>query len=175
GSRRPSARRYLLRRALRILPLYYVAIALVWTTRYTGQPEARVDLLEHLTLTQAASRAHIFWTIGPAWSLSVEAGFYLLLPLVALLAAALSALARGRFLRAAIVAIGPLVLLVGSLAWKAWALDVLHAPFDDWPVWFGLGAKLDTFAIGMLLAVVRAAFPRARLPAATCWAARGLG
>jgi peptidoglycan/LPS O-acetylase OafA/YrhL len=41
-----------------------------------------------------------------------------------------------------------------GVAWKAVAWYVLEVAPTVWPVWFGLPAKLDVFAMGMLLAVV---------------------
>ncbi|MBA2264134.1 MAG: acyltransferase, partial [Chloroflexi bacterium] len=75
----PSSRGFLLRRAIRLLPPYYLAIVTVWVWRFSGGEEQVRDLIAHLTFTQVFDRVHIFWTIGPAWSLAVEAQFYLLL------------------------------------------------------------------------------------------------
>ncbi len=51
---RPSTRSFLVRRAIRILPLYYFAILVVWCWRFTGGPGQWRDLFNHLTFT------HIF-------------------------------------------------------------------------------------------------------------------
>ncbi len=161
---RPSTRAFFAKRALRILPLYYVAILLVWASRYDGLAEERVDLVEHLTFTQTFSQAHVFWTIGPAWSLAVEVGFYLLLPALGALAYAACARLRTRAGRLALLAALPLIVGLASLAFKAWALWVWHAPMDRWTVWFGLPARADGFAAGMLLAVARLAGLRAPAP-----------
>jgi len=56
----------------------------VWAWRYGGDiGEHWRTLAEHLTFTQIFDRVHIFWIIGPAWSLSVEVLFYVFLALVA--------------------------------------------------------------------------------------------
>ncbi|HWE64532.1 MAG TPA: acyltransferase family protein, partial [Chloroflexota bacterium] len=73
-----SPRGFLTRRAIRILPLYYLAIVTVWASRYAGQKDEWMDLVRHLTFTQIFSTKYIFWTIGPAWTLAVEFWFYLL-------------------------------------------------------------------------------------------------
>ena len=149
-----SARRFLVRRALRILPLYYVAILAVWSLRYTGSRAEWTDLLQHLTFTHVFSREHIFWTIGPAWSLAVEVIFYVFIavvgPLAYLVCRPIGTI-RGR---AALLAVVVAALGAGSIAYKWWARYVAEIPEDNWPVYFGPLAKLDTFAMGMLLAIL---------------------
>lgn len=149
-----SARRFLVRRALRILPLYYVAILSVWSLRFTGGREQWVDLLQHLTFTHVFSREHIFWTIGPAWSLAVEVIFYVFIaivgPLLYLACRPIGTISgRATLLTVVVVALG-----AGSIAYKWWARYVAEIPEDNWPVYFGPLAKLDTLAFGMLLAVL---------------------
>lgn len=73
------ARVYLYRRAVRVLPLYLLVIVLVWTWRYSGQPGAWIDLLEHLTLTHVWDSRYVFYTVGPAWSLGAEIHYYVML------------------------------------------------------------------------------------------------
>jgi peptidoglycan/LPS O-acetylase OafA/YrhL len=163
GARSPSVKRFLQRRALRILPLYYTAILLVWASRYSGLAEQRLDLLQHLAFLQIFDRVHVFWTIGPAWSLSDEVLYYLMLagigPLLALACARLRPRAR-----ACVLVGAPLALIAVSVADKAWAFAA-HVPFDDWPTYFGPVARLDGFALGMLLASVHALRGGRPLPA----------
>lgn len=153
--RRPqSARSFLIRRAIRIIPLYYLAVLVVWVLRYTGGPEQWYDLLLHLSFTQIFDRVHIFWTIGPAWSLAVEILFYGLVALLGSWAYGVGARlatpgGRLRWLGAVCLA-----LIGGSLLYKSLAFYLLQIPEDQWPVYFSLPAKLDTFAFGMGLAVL---------------------
>jgi peptidoglycan/LPS O-acetylase OafA/YrhL len=98
----PGIGRYLRHRALRILPAYWFVLAVTAFgleaalvagdagPRTEGRPNAEL-LVVNLLLLQNASPDTIFTGIGPAWSLTVEAGFYLVLPLLALLAVALEA------------------------------------------------------------------------------------
>ena len=150
---RQSARGFLIRRAIRIVPLYYVAILFVWAIYYGSGSDQWVDLVQHLTFTQIFSREHAFSIIGPAWSLSVEVLFYLFVaafgPLAYHVCARLGAPQdRATLLAGTILALGAV-----SVAYKWWALYVARVPEDNWPVYFGPLAKADTFAIGMLLAV----------------------
>lgn len=169
-----SARDFLGRRAVRIVPLYVVAVLVVWVSRNPTLPGEWRDLLEHLTFTQVYDPTRIFWTIGPAWSLAVEVQFYVL---VAVLGALLTRTAA----RAATPArrLGPLVAAIGvlfavSTAWWLVAGVVQDRPATDFPVWFGLPAKLAVFATGMAAAVLVVVVPRTLGRAAT-WALRAGG
>lgn len=153
GRRAPDARAFVLRRASRIVPLYLVAVCVVWAFRNPVLPGDLVDLVEHLTFTQVYDTQRIFFTIGPAWSLAVEVQFYVLLGLLgAGLAHVCSGLTATFRLVVLLLAIG--VVAAAGVAWKAVAWYVLEVDPTVWPVWFGLPAKLDVFALGMLLAVV---------------------
>lgn len=152
-----SARSFLARRTIRIVPLYLVVTLLVWTTRTRSFPGDWVDLVEHLTFTQVFDNKRIFYTIGPAWSLAVEVHFYLLLALLGPAACALCRWIpdeRGRLaaLLAGAVALGTL-----GVAWKTFAWYGWHAGEKNWWVWFSLPAKLDIFAVGLVLAILVAA------------------
>ena len=79
GSAAPRAIPFWWRRALRIFPAYWVALAffiVIGAVTITGP----VDLLVHATLTNVFRPASLFNGIFPAWSLSVEVSFYLLVP-----------------------------------------------------------------------------------------------
>jgi peptidoglycan/LPS O-acetylase OafA/YrhL len=152
-----SGRGFLVRRAIRIIPAYYVAILIVWTWRYTGSPGQWRDLFLHLTFTHIFSQQYIFSIIGPSWSLAVEVLFYLFLaffgPLMWLLCSRLA----GYRARLAVLAGTTALLVIASLVYKWWAAFVAHIPETQFPAYFGPLAKLDTFAFGMLLAILVAA------------------
>jgi len=71
--------RYLLTRAARILPAYWFAV--IGITLLTGTPFAVENPLRYLTMTQAWV-APTYGPLNPTWTLSVEALFYLVLPLL---------------------------------------------------------------------------------------------
>jgi peptidoglycan/LPS O-acetylase OafA/YrhL len=156
-TRSESARGFLIRRAIRILPTYYIAILVVWSWRYAGIPGQWTDLIEHLTFTHIFDRRYIFWTIGPAWSLAVEVLFYVF---VAILGPVLFRLcrrwpdAKARLLVTTGVVMS---LALVSIAFKAWARWIAAIPETNTPVYFGPLAKLDTLAIGMLLSIAAVA------------------
>jgi peptidoglycan/LPS O-acetylase OafA/YrhL len=158
-----SARGFLTRRALRLLPLYYVVVAVVWTCRQPALPGDWRDLIEHLTFTQVFDGKRIFYTDGPAWSLSVEVFFYLILISGAVGLAVLCRRLASKRQRIAVLAAGTAALGSVSLAWRAWSFAIGHQPtIGSFTTWFGPMANFDIFAIGMAVAVIVAAFGDSR-------------
>ncbi|MEU6989352.1 acyltransferase [Streptomyces sp. NPDC046465] len=153
GSVRPG-RVFLFRRAIRILPLYFLAVLVVWSTRNPTLPGDWRDLVEHLTFTHVFDRERIFYTLGPTWSLSLEVAFYLVLVALGPLAVRACRGLRTRRARVALCASGCAVLFAVPLAWIYGAHYVLGVPHTDWPVYFGPQARFGGFAAGMALAVL---------------------
>lgn len=151
-SERPTVRGFLTRRLIRLLPLYYLVLLVVWAWRFNGSPEQLTDLALHLTFTHTLHPDYIFWTLGPAWSLAVEFHFYLFLacfaPLTYWLCGRLGTVAQRQAL------IGGLLGLIAlaSIALKWWGFNQPGGP--SILLSYNLPAKLDTFAFGMLLALV---------------------
>jgi peptidoglycan/LPS O-acetylase OafA/YrhL len=151
-----TARGFLLRRAARIVPVYWVAITVVWAWRNPSPPGDWRDLLEHLTFTSTFDNLRFFYTIGPAWSLAVEVQFYLLLAILAVGAQALSRHLRTRRSRATLLVVGVAVIATVSMGFKAYFSIYDPQPATNWAVWFSLPAKLDVFACGLALACLHA-------------------
>ncbi len=135
---RPPTAHYLRSRIVRIMPGYLVAVVVILALL----PDAHADLtvwLANLTLTQVYVPLTLTAGLTQMWSLAVEVSFYLVLPLLALLARRLPVNWR-------VPAIA--VLAVASFGWPAlpW-----HLPFGvnqmNW-----LPALFSWFAAGMLLA-----------------------
>ena len=85
--RRPDLRRYLKRRAARILPAYYVAIAgsivLLWGSNIPGLNLPPAGDLPLFALFAQNYSPDTHQTLDPpTWTLCVEVGFYVLLPLL---------------------------------------------------------------------------------------------
>ncbi|MFF4604989.1 acyltransferase family protein [Streptomyces sp. NPDC001339] len=172
GSVRP-ARLFLFRRAIRILPLYFVAVLVVWASRNPTLPGNWRDLVEHLTFTHVFDQQRIFYTIGPTWSLSLEVLFYLVLVALGPLAVRACRPLRRRGSRVAVCAAGCALLFVVPVVWLAVARYGLGVPYTDWVAYFGPQARFGGFAAGMGLAVATAALgdrgrlgPRGALPLA---------
>ncbi|TJZ49522.1 acyltransferase [Streptomyces piniterrae] len=151
------ARLFLFRRAIRILPLYFLAVLVVWATRNPTLPGNWQDLVEHLTFTHVFDQQRIFYTLGPTWSLSLEVLFYFVLVGLGPLAVRACRRLRQRRTRVAVCAAGCLLLYVVPLVWIAVAHYVYGVPHTDWAVYFGPQARFGGFAAGMGLAVLTAA------------------
>ncbi|MFD8157350.1 acyltransferase family protein [Streptomyces malaysiensis] len=153
GSTRPG-RVFLFRRAIRIIPLYFLAVTFVWATRNPTLPGEWSDLVRHLTFTQVFDQEQIFYTIGPTWSLSLEIMFYVVLVALGPLAARACRPLRRRASRVAVCAVGCALLYIGPFIWIAVARYGLDIPHTEWPVFFGPQARFGGFAAGMGLAVL---------------------
>lgn len=135
---RPSTGHYLRSRVVRIMPGYVVAVVVILTLL----PDARADLtvwVANLSLTQIYVPLTLTAGLTQMWSLSVEVSFYLVLPLLALLARRLPVRAR----IGAIVAVAVLSL---AWVWIPFGSDTGLNPWN-WPPAF-----FSWFAAGMVLA-----------------------
>jgi peptidoglycan/LPS O-acetylase OafA/YrhL len=171
GSARPSIRRYLRNRALRILPAYWTVLlvsfaagATVVATAGNGHHVGRLGLEQlsaSLILVQGYRPSTIFTGLQPAWSLGVEAAFYVVLPLVAVVASA-------RQRRS--VWLPPALLLAGGFLSKAaFAAAGIGAPRTLSASWASVAgqsllAHADLFGFGMVAAVVFARWENSGAP-----------
>jgi peptidoglycan/LPS O-acetylase OafA/YrhL len=139
GPAATPAGRYLLHRAARILPAYWVVVCAVLVLLPAASHSAtRTVWLSNLALLQVYVPLTLTDGLTQMWSLSVEVAFYLLLPLLAF---GLRWLRRGR--AAAVLALG-----LVSLSWNFLPVPTPNGSYaDNW-----LPAYLPWFAAGMLLA-----------------------
>ena len=137
GRPTPDVGRFYRSRLLRVLPLWWVALAAYLAVHGTGPLDGPRDWILTLLLLQITESSIRYAVIGPAWALSVEWLFYLCVPVYAVVVAHLrrrvaphrSALAFqvGALLPVAVVAavVEPLRPLLGILVGMAFAvLDV---------------------------------------------------
>jgi peptidoglycan/LPS O-acetylase OafA/YrhL len=149
GARPPRIRPYLARRAARVLPAYYLALAgslvLLWSA--AGTPGVRLPPASSLPLFavfgQNFTSDSVMTLNPPTWTLAIEVSFYLALPVAGWLALR-SAPDRRRQLAI------PLGAIALGLVWNA----VIYA--IGLPISFGkvLPAALPYFGAGMLAAVL---------------------
>jgi peptidoglycan/LPS O-acetylase OafA/YrhL len=169
----PSPKRYLRNRALRIVPAYVVILLLVALVlraafvpadggRASGAMTAPGLLVRNLLLVQGYDPHTLLTGIGPAWSLAVEAVFYLALPGLALLGWALARRATTRSLRRlAVLTPAMLMLALGATGKIAAAHALQPGAFHGWqPDWQSVlersfWCQADLFAFGMALTVLR--------------------
>jgi peptidoglycan/LPS O-acetylase OafA/YrhL len=134
--------RYAINRAVRILPLYYVAVVLLLATQPGGASWDQV--WRHLLFAQNLSTGTRL-VDGPLWSLVCEVEFYALLPLLAWVILRSAGGKPGRALvNTCLFALG--ALLLESVTWGA-------SPSTVWN--FSLPANLVAFAPGMLIAALQ--------------------
>ncbi|UTI64852.1 acyltransferase [Paraconexibacter antarcticus] len=145
----PSFRRYGRHRVGRIVPAFWVAI-LVIIVAYGRQGSSGSEILALLGFAQVYHHGHVAALIDHAWSLDVEALFYLVLPLVAWA----SARAIRRWRRGGTVAVAGIVLLaVAGILLEQAGLDPV-TPVTQSPL-----GGLRSFLPGILLAVLAVRHP----------------
>jgi peptidoglycan/LPS O-acetylase OafA/YrhL len=159
----PSISRFYIRRFFRIIPGYYATLFLMILFFHPAflHSTQRVELWEFLTFTMSA---HLSAQLdGPFWTLAIEFQFYMLLPLIAWV---LSLIVRRGTLRWRITKLVSclLVLLGWGLLSRWWGLflDSSTTSFPQnvlvmlKPYYYGedSGKYFETFAIGMLLALI---------------------
>lgn len=174
GGAAPGARGFLVRRALRIVPLYWVALAVLLLVNGWHSVHGVAGLAQTALFAQVYSKGWALQGITQAWTLCIEVVFYLTLPAYALLLGRRRR-APGRQLRVELAALAVLYALGVAFHWY-----VLAHPSGATDAWHGwLPTWGDMFALGMGLAVVSAWYAgRGRHPrwtllpgsAAACWA-----
>ena len=168
----PSTPSYLRKRALRILPAYWFVLvlssALLATTLVrTGPFGIRTGSLgpellgRNILLVQSYDPGSVLSGLGPAWSLSVEAIFYVTLPLLVLVTMRLRGTRVSRHPRVAAL-VPPAVLLAVGLSGKLVATFLVRGQgpgtgwIGDWHsvIERSFWANADLFAFGMVVAVL---------------------
>jgi peptidoglycan/LPS O-acetylase OafA/YrhL len=172
GRPAPSTRHYLWKRALRILPLYWVVVVVALLADPENRQLGWADWVTNLTLTQLYRPGLLPSSLTQMWSLATEAAFYLLLPL---LCWALTWHRAGHRLDVRAVLLRAGVLFVAGVAWQSSVAQVpgSHGHYAQW-----LPGYLPWFLVGVGFAAVSADLavrPRAHLldrlggDLAGCW------
>lgn len=156
GRPRPALGRYAVRRAARILPLYWVVVATTMLVLPEIRPVSFEQWWTHLLALQIYVGDGIVEGLSHTWSLCTEIAFYVVLPFIGLAG-------LGRRTRTPEQAWRRQIAMLSVLVATAVVYNVVQAfrgatPFRE-AVW--LPAFLDWFAAGMLLALVDV---RRRLP-----------
>jgi peptidoglycan/LPS O-acetylase OafA/YrhL len=145
---RPCTGHYLRSRVVRIMPAYLVAVIVILSLLPDSDHASLTVWLANLTLTQIYVPLTLTGGLTQMWSLSVEVTFYLVLPILALLARRIPVSARV-----------PVIAALAALSWAWGWVPLAHAGSGinplNWPPAF-----FSWFAAGMLLAE---------------WAYRGIG
>lgn len=150
GRESPSTRHYLWKRALRILPLYWLTVVLALLTLPENRSIGVGEWLRNLTLTQIYTQGELPTGLTQMWSLCTEVAFYLLLPL--LMMAVLRP--RARRWSPGLTLTYLLLLSLLGFAWQvisATSSDPTAQHFHQW-----LPGFFPWFAVGIAFAVVEA-------------------
>jgi len=149
GRPRPHLARYALRRAARILPLYWVVVVVTLRFLPDIQPVSGEQWWRHLLALQ------IYQVSGPVeglyqtWSLCTEISFYVLLPLLGLAALGRTSKDPARAWRRQVTVLVVLVAVAAVYNGVRLVTDLLPFQANFW-----LPAYLDWFAAGMALALI---------------------
>ncbi len=182
GGSAPPLGRFLVRRAFRVLPLYWVVLAVTLWLVPSSRPRDLVDALLLPLLGQVYRGQTVYLGVPQAWSLCIEVVFYVALPGYAWLVgrACRSGAASTRLTReqGEWAAVGLLYATGLGFRWLFEATSVV-----PWKVWHGfLPVWFDLFALGFALALLSVRWRRGSGPppflcstagAVACWAAAG--
>lgn len=142
--------RYLLRRAVRILPAYWLMVVVVLLVLPQNKNLPGSVWLHYLTLTHIyVPKAGFITGLTQVWSLATEVVFYLLLPLIVMVAVG----RRWHPVRTLIIIV--LVTAAANAIWLEWtALTFISAdPTSFWlpmyALWFGAGMALATIHVAL--------------------------
>ncbi|MDO5029338.1 MAG: acyltransferase [Corynebacterium sp.] len=148
----PSLRKYFISRAKRVLPAYWIVVTAAFLIHASDNPPPAAGgisgWLRTMSFTQTVQFGWIHPGLSQMWSMVVEVGFYVVLPLVGL---ALWTVTKDRLRPGPVLAI---IIGFGAIG-PIWTVlshqqDLLPVVSRLWPM-----AYFDWFAIGMLLAYGR--------------------
>jgi peptidoglycan/LPS O-acetylase OafA/YrhL len=172
GRSAPNTRRFWERRLLRIVPAYWLALTvLTYAFHITRIDPGIKQIAIHYLFLQIYFPSSTTLGIGQAWSLCTEMSFYLALPFIAWAIRARKRDQRSQMVRE-MLAVAALYLVSVGFRWWVYHIPIyksvnghqflncephcaVHAPIPlVMPLW--LPARLDLFALGMLLAALSA-------------------
>jgi peptidoglycan/LPS O-acetylase OafA/YrhL len=149
GGPLPDIRTFLRRRALRILPAYWLVIVLTLGL-LSLRPASWGDWTSYLLLVQIYNHHNVDSSLSQMWTLSTELSFYLILPLIVLLVRRIC-LHRNWPARENVLLSLPFGMALLAFSWR---MATSAHPALWYPGLLWLPAQLDWFALGMLLATL---------------------
>ncbi len=152
GTARPASMAFLLRRAVRILPAYWLVLAVYASLAAPGQLWSVEGLLRFGLLQQAYQHATVYHILATAWTLSVEVSFYVALPLLAAVLARAAGPQPG--LARHLASLAGLVMLMIGVARLVVAPLESRIGEDPAMAGFSLPGAFLPFATGMAIAIV---------------------
>ena len=156
---RPGLWAYARRRALRIIPAYWLAVTIlvvIFDTRQRNDISSLTDALVYFGFLQIYFKSTVVGGLQQAWSLCTEMAFYVFLPLWAVCIRRPRRARPGLDHALRVELLGLLALFASGLVCR-WlvvrGLPDANVPYDNRLDW--LPMNTDLFALGMGLAVVR--------------------
>lgn len=149
GEHLPSSRHYLWKRALRILPLYWLVIVVALLADPENADAGVQEWVTNLTLTQLYVPDLLPSSATQMWSLCTEVAFYVVLPILCW-----SFIGRSRRLDVRRVLVGAGALSVLGVVWQA---SVATIPGDEGHYAQWLPGFLPWFMVGLAYAACSAA------------------
>lgn len=172
GEEGPSVRHYLWKRALRVLPLYWVVVAVCLLLDPENSRATSDAWVKNMTLTQLYTPTLLPNSLTQMWSLCTEVAFYVLLPPLLLL---VTTRRGGRGLDLGVTLTRLAAIAVLGVAWQSAAATIpgQQGHYAQW-----LPGYLPWFVVGMVFAAVSASlvvrprdhlFERLARDATGCW------
>ena len=161
---RVRIRAYLWRRGLRVLPMYWVTVAIALLILPENDHAGFNDWWRHLFLLQIY---HVGWIregLTNTWSLCTEVVFYLVLPVFAGLAVRLAR--RGRSVAFSAIAVAVFMMAL-NVAWDIWVQSSPPAYLATAGFW--LPSDIAWFAAGMAMAGIHTELTLGRLREVSRW------
>jgi peptidoglycan/LPS O-acetylase OafA/YrhL len=155
-ARAGTMREYTIRRAARILPIYWLVLVVTAVVLHHGYVFSASGVLRYFAFTQVYDGRTFNQGLPVAWSLDVDVAFYACLPLIVLVMRRIPARTRSGFLRTELLTC--LLLYALSTAWQVLAVHLfLHQPRWLFAAELSLPGSLDIIVCGMALAVLSVA------------------
>ncbi|MBK6310573.1 MAG: acyltransferase family protein [Candidatus Microthrix sp.] len=163
---RPDVRGYARRRLLRIFPAYLVVMGISAFIYGRGMPMTASQLARYLTLTHIYTPSTFDNPVPQAWSLSTELAFYAFLPIFAFAISRIPASSRSARIRNQWFGLAAMVVV--GFAFRAWLVSLevrvsgqtgsqgVVDPLTVISLKAWIFNHLDTFAVGMGLALIQA-------------------
>lgn len=138
GGQTPDLGHFFERRAMKIIPSYFIALvafAIVYRAQFASPRDALWQLAAHMTFIHPLDQSTFGSISGPLWTIGIEVQFYLLFPLIVL-----------GFARSPVIGYAVLALVAEAYRWTIGALGL------DTSFWWinQLPAVIDLFGAGML-------------------------
>lgn len=154
----PSVQAFYIRRFLRIYPMYLLAIVATGSalSLFGGRRPGLTDFISHVFLVHGFFTSCVFSIDAPLWTMGIDAEFYLLLPIAALVMRP-ALRGRSKAFRVLAVVSSLTLVIIGSVGYRfvqaAGHPTVLHDYAASIVYVRNLFGMATAFAIGILIAI----------------------